>query len=106
VLERAVRKAVSSEELIRARGLPARSKMVRLVFEAVVVELLLDGVDCLDRASESIDEVMEAASEETDSDRVVILTPRPSLLQLVSWYGSSPSMLLDVNIPARRRDRH
>ena len=76
-----------------ARGFPERSKSVRLVFdadvwlderEAVVAELLLVGVDCWDKASELIDEVTEAVSEKLDSGRVVILTPRPSLLRTVS----------------------
>jgi hypothetical protein len=76
-----------------ARGFPVRSNSVRLVFdadvwlderEAVVAELLLVGVDCWDRASELMDDVTEAVSEELDSGRVVILTPRLSLLRIVS----------------------
>ena len=94
MLARAVRKAVISDEFNKARGLPERSKRVRLAFDgevwnaerevdldAVVAELLLVGVDEWESARESIDEVTEAVSEELDSSRVVILTPRPSLLQ-------------------------
>ena len=94
MLARAVRKAVISDEFNKARGLPERSKRVRLAFggevwnaerevdlDAVVAELLLAGVDEWESARESIDEVTEAVSEELDSSRVVILTPRPSLLQ-------------------------
>jgi len=96
-----------------ARGFPERSKRVRLVFdadvwveerEAVVAELLLVGVDWCDRASELIDEVTEAVSEELNSGRVVILTPRPSLLRTVSrcdCYVSVLAGLIHTCLPAQ-----
>ena len=102
VLARAVRKAVISAVFNSARGFPERSKRVRLPFavvgfaweETAVVELTWESESA--SREEDRDSVSEDVGVFLSFKRVVILTPRPSLLLAGTTSIFAPSLLFSL----------